>query len=138
MLLHFSQSVCPKELEDLLEYFNTIYVNRSYRRIQIPPALGGEQPVLRMRRVAPLFPPELWNVFEATINDAHRTNNSCEAWNHGFRQMVGHDHPSIWVALESLQKDQAMVSSQLLLASRGELPQKRIRQTTVDLQKKLK
>ena len=59
------------------------------------------------------------------MEGGHRTNNSCEAWNHGFRQMVGHDHPSVWVALECLQKDQALVSTQLLQASRGELPQKK-------------
>ena len=136
--MDYLQSICPEELEDLLAYFNTTYVNGSYKRIQTPPALGSEQPVLRMRRVAPLFPPELWNVFEATMEGGHRTNNSCEAWNHGFRQMVGHDHPSVWVALECLQKDQALVSTQLLQASRGELPQKRVRMATVSLQKKLK
>ena len=72
------------------------------------------------------------------MEGGHRTNNSCEAWNHGFSQMVGHDHPSVWVALECLQKDQALVSTQLLQASRGELPQKRVRMATVSLQEKLK
>ena len=72
------------------------------------------------------------------MEGGHRTNNSCEAWNHGFRQMVGHDHPSVWVALECLQKDHALVSTQLLQSSRGELPQKRVRMATVSLQKKLK
>ena len=49
--MDYLQSICPEELEDLLAYFNTTYVNGSYKRIQTPPALGSEQPVLRMRLV---------------------------------------------------------------------------------------
>ena len=83
-----------------------------------------------MRKVSPLFSVDIWNVHDMTLKGGHRTNNSCEAWNHGFHQMIGNDHPSIWVAIESLKKDQAHVVTQLLQAARGHPPKKRVRRAT--------
>ena len=34
-----------------------------------------------------------------------RTNNLCEAWNRGFRSLVGASHPTIWKALEHIRLD---------------------------------
>ena len=51
--------------------------------------------------------------------------------------MIGHDHPSIWVAIESLKIDQAHVPTQLLQAARSQPPKKRVRRATVDLQNRL-
>ena len=45
------------------------------------------QPTVRLESTCswcpqpPCFPPELWNVHEATVNGAPRTNNQCEGWN---------------------------------------------------------
>ena len=39
---------------------------------------------LNLQQVPPCFPPELWNVHEATVNGAPPTNNSCEGWNNRF------------------------------------------------------
>ena len=100
--MEYLQSVCPEELEDLLNYFNTTYVSGSYKVLRVLNTSGDEQVSVRMRRVPPMFKPEVWNVHEATLTNAARTNNSCEAWNHAFHQMIGHDHPSIWVAIELL------------------------------------
>ena len=71
------------------------------------------------------------------LKGGHHINNSCEAWNHGFHQMIGHDHPSIWVTIESLKKDQAHVATQLLQAAKGQPPKKSVRRATVDLQNRL-
>jgi len=75
---------------------------------------------VRLRRIPPMFPPVTWNVFEATLNNQHRTNNECESWNNGFRQLVGHAHPSVWTAIEALQQDQSMASTALLQFARGQ------------------
>ena len=52
--------------------------------------------------------------------------------------MIGHDHPSIWIAIEFIKKDQAMVMAQILQAAQGQPPTKRMRKGTAELQKRLK
>ena len=77
--------------------------------------------ILRMQKVPPFFIVDIWNVHDIILKGSHRTNNSCEAWNHGSHQMIGHDHPSIWVGNESLKKVQAHEATQLLQAARVSL-----------------
>jgi len=43
-----------------------------------------------------LYPPETWNVHEATLHSRHLTNNICESWNNRFAHLIGHSHPTIW------------------------------------------
>jgi len=77
-----------------------------------------------------------WNVHDATLTHDDRTNNPRESWNNGFRQLVGHSHPGVWTMIESLQLDQAMSVTSLMQHARGQLPPKRVRRTTVQLQKR--
>ena len=93
---------------------------------------------LRVRRNPPLFEPEKWNVYEATLTTGARTNYMCESWNHGFCQLVGQAHPSVWTAIESIQMDEAMASTSLIQYARGQPPTKRVRRETVRLQERLR
>ena len=77
----------PQALE-LLDYFDKTYVNGVVRNIQAP-----GQPIV-VRRIPPIFPPALWNVHTATMNNDPWTNNVCESWNNAFYHIVGHNHPS--------------------------------------------
>ena len=80
----------------LLDYFDATYVFGTYRSTQRPAIPGESQPVfeIRLRKIPLIFPPQLWNVHDATVNQEDRTNNICEAWNSGFSRLVGHHHPS--------------------------------------------
>jgi len=129
----YIKSVMPIEAEELVEYFDSTYVSGSVRRRPI-----GNQLRLRLRRVNPAFPPSLWNCHEATLNDEHRTNNVCEGWNNGFVNLVGHDHPSIWKLIESLQKESARIHLLAVQDSRGIRPVKRVLSRSHILQKRLK
>jgi len=113
-------------LDELLEYFDTTYVTGTARSIN----RQNLRPILRLRRIPPLFPPEKWNVHEATLAGGIRTNNECEGWNNGFRQLVGHSKPSIWVAIEALQMDEALATTALIRNARGDAPAKRVRRET--------
>ena len=128
------------ELRALMAYFDGTYVNGTARRIKRPAATGSVLNGLqvRLRRIPPMFPPVTWNVFEATLNNQHRTNNKCESWNNGFRQLVGHAHPSVWTAIEALQQDQSMASTALLQFARGQPHAKRIHRETVRHQDRLR
>lgn len=125
-------------LEGLVDYFSSTYVFGTCRSIQPPAFPDGIIPPVCMRRIPPLFPPQLWNVHQATIDDEDRTNNLCESWNFAFHELVGHDHPTIWKAIESIRKDQALVATALIKDSRGEPPRKRVKRATKEHQQRLK
>ena len=127
----------PDGLEPLIDYFDNTYVSGQFRGIQLPVQSDGTIPPIRMRRSPPTFSPELWNVHDITLTNGSRTNNVCEGWNNAFRKLIGHAHPTIWRAIDSLRKDQAMASTLLLRDNRGEPPAKRVRRNTVKLQSKL-
>ena len=105
----------------------------THRCIQ-PPAL----PPVHMEKIPLLFPPHLWNVHQATIDNEVRTNNLCEIWNFSFHEVVGHDHPIIWKVFESIRTDQALASAALINDSRGEPSRKRIKHATKEHQQRLK
>ena len=60
--IKFLKETCPPELEDLLDYFDTTYVSGSYKRI-------NRRENIILKRIPPLFAPEVWNVLNATVSD---------------------------------------------------------------------
>lgn len=137
--LGYLKSVVPDGLVPLVEYFDSTYVSGPMRALQqpiTPNAIGGVR--LRLRRAGPNFPPAIWNVNEATINDEARTNNICEAWNNSFRVTVGHSHPCVWKSIQAIRKDQAISSTLMYQYERGEPETKRVRRETKELQGRLK
>jgi len=92
---------------------------------------------VRLRRIPRCFPPDKWNVHDATLTNGDRTNNACESWNNGFRQLVGHFHPGVWTTIESLQLDLTMSFMSLIQHTRGQLQPKRVRRMMMQLQKRL-
>ena len=57
----------PEWLEPLVEYFDSTYVNGTYRRVQGQVQPDGQLPPLRVRRTPPQFPIHCWNIHEATL-----------------------------------------------------------------------
>ena len=92
---------------------STLHVSGGYRRIQPPPRPDGSVPPIRVRRMPPTYEPSIWNVHDITLAGGSRTNNICEGWNNAFVKLVGHAHPTIWRAIDSLRKDQALVATAL-------------------------
>ena len=127
----------PEGFEPLIDYFDATYVSGSYRRIQRPVGPDGMIPPMKMRRIAPLVPPELWNIHNVTICGGSRTINICESWNNSFRSLVSCSYPSIWKTIDNLRKDQNNVQMSILLDSRGQPPRKRVHRSTAQLQLKL-
>jgi hypothetical protein len=102
---------------------------------RIPLADGVED--VHLRRASPRFPPEMWNVHAATLENDQRTNNVCEGWNNGFAHLVDQKHPSIWKLIEHLQAEEKRVHVLMLKQERGIVTKKRMRQETHELQKRL-
>ena len=81
-----------------------------------------------------MFAPSIWNVHTITLEDGSRTNNICEGWNNGFFKLVGHSHPTIWRAIDSIRKNQVQYATSLLHDERGEPPAKGVRRQTRQFQ----
>ena len=117
----YLRSNVPAGLEELLSYFDNTYVSGTCRAIRCPPSRREPSaPRIRIRRQPPLFPPETWNVFNATVSNTQRTNNETEAWNNAFTQQRGHSHPSVYRLLDNLSKDTALVHIALEAEARGQ------------------
>jgi len=58
----------------------------------------------RRAAVAPRFPPQFSNTYEATLQNQHRTNNFSEGWHNEFQHAVGKHHPSLYSAMQELIK----------------------------------
>lgn len=85
---------CPEEGVPLLNYFNQTYVSGTYVQRRFDPQ--ERTPRLIMKRIPPRFPPQIWNIHQATLNDDPKTKNLREGWNNKFYHLVGYHHPSIW------------------------------------------
>ena len=99
----------PEGLEPLLDYFDNTYVSGA----------------------------STWNVNSITLEGGSRTDNMCEGWINTFAKLVGHAHPTIWRAIDSIRKEQAQIATALLHGLRGEPQAKRVRRHTHQLQSKV-
>ncbi len=120
-------------LADLIDYFDSTYVSGSVQRI----TRQTGRVMLRLRRNPPLFPADNWNVHDVILSSGTRTNNFCESWNNGFRHLVGQSHPSVWIAIQSFQEDEATASANIKLVARGKKPEKRVSRRTTQYQERL-
>ncbi|XP_064468575.1 uncharacterized protein LOC135380414 [Ornithodoros turicata] len=125
------RSVEPADVGELVMYFETNYVLGSYRNV---PRRNGN---VTLRRVPPRFPPEVWNVHDATMADGHRTNNQ-EAWNRRFGSLLRHSHPSVHRLIDALRLEEGAVSTVFQQEAIGVRPQKRVKPATVELQARLR
>ena len=60
-----------------------------------------------------------------------------EGWNNRFVHIVGLKHPSIWILISELQKEDRVARSDIAKDDIGNPPQKRVRKESKNLQKRL-
>lgn len=113
--INYLKQNIPVGCEEFVYYFDQTFVSGVFH------FSNG----ILISKYPPLFEISLWNVNKATLNGEARTNNLCEGWNSSFRKTIGIDHPSIWVAIEGIQKDEMMVSSLLYRYENGIISKKR-------------
>ena len=85
-----------------------------------------------------MFPPALWDVHTATLNDDPQTNNVCESWNNAFFHISGHTHPSMWSCVGGLQKQHADDEKVTLQDSLGQRLRQRVKPALVQMQGRLR
>ncbi|CAF1040298.1 unnamed protein product [Didymodactylos carnosus] len=94
----------PPILQPLMDYFEDTYIGR--RRPN--------------GRATPRFPIELWNMHQRTINHSMRTNNSAEAWHRRLNSVIQCQHPSLWIFIESIQKEENYIHCQIVKINAGQ------------------
>jgi len=128
--MHLLRNIAPDEAEDLVNYFDTTYVSGRYRQ-------RLDNGHINIRRAPALFPPELWNQHESTLNGDPRTNNICESWNHRFQHLVGYYHPDIWRCVEWFRLEEASDATTIAQNAVGNMPRRRVRREFVLMQQHL-
>ena len=112
------KEVIPEGLESVVDYFNASRISGTYLNGQRPPRPDGTAPLIVVRRLTPFLRRYLWTVNIQTVAEGARTNDLCEAWNRGFRCLVGTSHPAIWKAIEHLHLDHHNVKTAILAETR--------------------
>jgi len=131
--MKYLKTVGTKEATEVLDYFDSTYVNGTYRK-------SGKGMNIKLKKNKPLFPLEIWNVHEATINSQHRINNICEGWNNRFTHFVGHAHPTVWKLISKMREELGVDRAKIALQELGEgipAPKKRKFSNTDERLKKL-
>jgi len=101
----------PPEANDVVQWFEDNYVHGRIRR-----HLRNENVI----RSAPLFPPQLWSVYNLNEMGIPRTQNNVEAWHRRLEILVGQSHLGVYKIIGELQKEQQRVDFQVERIIRGE------------------
>ena len=75
----------------------------------------------KQRRTPARFPAAMWNFVGRHFTGSTRTTNALEEFHHSFTSLVACQHPSIWVLLKSLQRQQALTDNMLSHIAQGEI-----------------
>ena len=82
------------------------------------------------RRTAPIFPLAMWNVHGRQFTGTTRTTNALESFHHAFNSLLSCKHPTIWVLLNAIHRQQALTDNTLVHIARGEQKPVTAKQTT--------
>lgn len=114
-----------EELDIIFDYFEDNYIGR--------PLANNRR---RNRRRKPKFSISLWNVFSRFQTDLPRTNNAVEGWHTAFQGSLSCSHPTVWLLIEALRREESLQRAKYLGIMSGERqPKKR---KYVDLERRIK
>jgi len=103
------ESECYVENEPLfqpiLNYFEDTWIGRPVRR----------------KRKSPIFPFNIWNVYENVLMKRPRTNNAVEGWHHAFNSSIGVHHTTIWKFIDFIKTEQNLMEAKIEKINLGEI-----------------
>ena len=74
----------------------------------------------------PLFPPDIWNVYDREIAGLPRTTNAVEGCHNGFQRSVSQSHANIWTFFIMFKERKCNNAIAQDLAGVHAAPQKRV------------
>ena len=96
------------DADKVLDYFKDTYIGHFHRNVSWRP---------------PLFPIELWNMFNRTTEELPRKNKNIEAWHNSFPANVLSIHPTFWKFLDVLLRAERIVQVAILQNQAGHAPE---------------
>ncbi len=105
----------PPIANNVIQWFEDNYI---YGRIRRRLRTGN------VIRTSPLFPPQLWSVYDSIELGIPRTQNHIEAWHRRWGTLVGQAHVGVYTIIKEFQKEQQQVEVQIERILRGEQPHK--------------
>jgi len=109
-------------LDEVVEVFETItedmdaHLDEFISYMESTYVLG---PLRRRRRVPPRFPPELWNVYQLTLDGFQRTNNAVEGWHNRLDKICVVHHASLWRFLDAIRSEENQIRNQVIQVQGG-------------------
>jgi hypothetical protein len=101
----------PQSTAGVVQYFEENYVH-------------GRRRILRdgsiTTRLTPLFPPELWSIYELVELEYPRTQNTVEGWHNRWNNLIGKAHVGVYKIVEEMRKEQQQVDLQIESMIRGQ------------------
>ena len=90
--------------QPILNYFEDTWIGRPVRR----------------KRRSPIFPLNIWNVYENVLMKRPRTNNAVEGWHNAFNSSIGVHHTTIWKFINFIKTEQNLVEAKIEKINLGE------------------
>jgi hypothetical protein len=103
-------------LGDLEEVFQNITEHMDRRLDELITHLEDRYifgPRRRNRRLAPRYPPTLWNVYDLVVAGFQRTNNAVEGWHNGLQKIMAVNHANIWRFLDNIKREEKEIRIQI-------------------------
>ena len=94
-----------EDLDVIFDYFEDNYIGR---------------PMSNNRRRRPKFPLSMWNVFDRLQTGLPRTNNAVEGWHTAFQGSLSCSHPTVWLLIEALRREESLQRTKYLGIMSGE------------------
>ncbi|CAF3849720.1 unnamed protein product [Rotaria sp. Silwood1] len=111
------KALLPSDAEPIVQWFENNYVHGRIKRT----LRNGT-----IKRHNPLFPPEMWSVFDNMEFAFPRTQNKVEAWHRRWEILIARSHVGIFTMIKQIQKEQNEVEMEIEKSMRGEpAPKKR-------------
>ncbi|CAF3484841.1 unnamed protein product, partial [Rotaria socialis] len=73
-------------------------------------------------RKKPLFPIEIWNVYDRTVVNLPRSNNSIKGWHNAFTKRVAIVHSTITKLTEKIRREQSKFEVDIAQIRQGQEP----------------
>ena len=98
----------------VVSYFKTNYIG------------SARGPGQRRRRVEPVFPIRIWNIYACSENGKPRTNNyHIEGFHNALRISVTNVHSNIWSLITAVKKEEALNTARIAHIEHGDTTTKK-------------
>ena len=117
----------PSVANDVVQWFDENYIHGKIRR--------------RLRtghvsHIPPIFPPQLWSVYDSIELGIPRTQNNVEAWHRRWGTLVSKSHVGVYTIIQEFQKEQQWVEVQIENVLRGQQRPKQ-KKSIIDREKRI-